>query len=118
MKAFLVYDKGSLEEYCTVVFAETRNQARYIALSTETCDGGEYSDIVAHRLPIADSQYKKGKTEMDWEDPKDRTFLVRHCGFKCAEPEFDDCKNCSSKEYCGEYERLCEEYCEDGQEET
>jgi len=117
MKAYLVHDKNRAEPYYTVVFAEKRNKARYLALSTEACEDAEYAGVVATRLPAADSQYN-GRTEMDWCNPDDRLFLVKECGFNCAEPEFDDCKNCSAKEYCGEYEHLCEEYCEDGQEET
>lgn len=109
MKAFVVYDKWRDELYATVVFAENRNQARYIALSTDTCDGGAYCDIVAHRLPIADLQYK-GRTEMDWLDPEDRLFLVKECDFRCIDPEFDKCESCIAKEYCGEYEYLAEEY--------
>lgn len=109
MKAFLVHDKERIEPYSAVVFAENRNKARYIALSTEACEDAEYASIVATRLPVADSQYN-GRKEMDWLNPKDRLFLVKECGLSCAEPEFDECTNCSAKDYCGEYEYLVEEY--------
>ena len=109
MKAYLVYDKERIERYSTVVFAENRNQARYIALSTDTCEDAPYTDIVATRLPVADSQYN-GRKEMDWCDPNDRLFLVKNCDVSCVDPEFDECLKCSAKDYCETYDDFLEEY--------
>ncbi|MCH5303538.1 MAG: hypothetical protein J1E41_01625 [Ruminococcus sp.] len=101
MKAWLV---GIKDEFLkTVVFAENRNKAKSLAKSTEACDGAKYIDIEARRLPIADSQYK-GRTEMEWDNPKDRLFLVKNCDFCCEFAELSECDKCSAKKYCSFYQ--------------
>lgn len=44
-KAWVDYGEGS-----TVVFAETRNQAKVIALSCDCCEDAKYTDIRVHRM--------------------------------------------------------------------
>ena len=54
MKAWQVMsdpDRGS-----TVVFAETRGQAKQLAMSTDTCEDASYLEIECRRLPAASSQ--------------------------------------------------------------
>ena len=104
MKAYQVSIKDQF--YSTVVFAESRGKARALALSTDCCEDANFTDIEVRRLPIADSQYR-GRREMDWENQKDRLFLVKNCGWHCdrdyihyAEP----CEDCIAKKYCEFYE--------------
>lgn len=103
MKAWLVKEKDEFS--ATVVFAENRNKAKQIAMSTDACDGVEYINIEARRLLIADSQYIEGKTEMDWNDPDDRLFLIKECGFYCAYDNRDNCDECLGKHYC----KMCQD---------
>ena len=105
MKAYIVKDTNCDEFYSTVVFTENRNKARYLALSTNACNDGEYTNITAHRVPILDKYYKPGKVEMDWYDKEDRIALVKY-GFHCFDIEdiwITECKNCWAKEYCETY---------------
>ncbi len=95
-KAWLV--RGDF--FATVVFAENRNKAKQIAMSTVACEDVPYINIEACRLPIADSQYKEGKDEMDWNDPDDRIFLVKNCDFHCEYIKPYECSKCSAKDYC------------------
>lgn len=103
MKAWFVRVK---DEFCaTVVFAETRGKAKYLALATDCCDDASFCDIEAYRVPQVDKYYKEGKTELEWGDPNDRLILVKECGFVC-DYDFlmrEDCESCSAKEYCDEY---------------
>ena len=98
-------------EYGDVVFAETRNKARFLAI--EICDGFEdleYVDVHARRLPKADNQCK-GRNKMDWYNDEDRLFLAKEYGFWCGgyiEP--DDCKCCCANQYCEEYKIYKELY--------
>lgn len=103
MKAWLVRNKD--EACATVVFAETRGQARSLALSTDACEYSKFIDIEAHRLPQVDRCYQAGKREMDWDNPKDRIVLVRECGFYCDDEwfEWEDCDDCSAREYCEKF---------------
>lgn len=103
MKAWLVREK---DEFCaTVVFAENRNKAKCIAMSTEVCEDVEYTRIEARRLPDADSQYK-GRNEMDWNNPDDRLFLVKEYGWTCEVMDGDRCLDCSAKDFCEDYQEL------------
>ncbi len=115
MKAWLVRVRD--ENWCTVVFAESRGKARAAALSTDCCEDADFTDIEARRLPIADSQYN-GRTEMDWDDPKDRLFLVKEAGFYCEYVEPYNCEKCSAKEYCDLYQDSLEELREEEADET
>lgn len=110
MKAWIVREKD--EFFCTVVFAETSGKARAAALATDCCESADFTDIEVRRFPKADSQYK-GRAEMDWNDSKDRLFLVKEAGFRCEYVEADCCELCSAKEYCEEYQEQLEYFKED-----
>jgi hypothetical protein len=71
MKAYIVRTHG--EYAATVVFAESAGKARSVALHTDACNDANFTDIEVHRLNKADSLYR-GKSEMDWFNPKDRHF--------------------------------------------
>lgn len=99
MKAWIVTDE--YEEYSTVVFAETRSKARTIAQATDCCEDMDYININPRRFKEADARYC-GKSEMEWDDPDDRRFLVEH-GWSCVEPEYDECPECPAADICEKY---------------
>lgn len=101
MKAWLVRERDEFS--ATVVFAETRGKARSLAMCTEACEGAKFIDIEVSRQPQMDKHYKEGKTEMDWDNPKDRVALVKDCGFICGDEYKEDCENCSAREFCDGY---------------
>ena len=103
LKAWLVREKD--EFAATVVFAETRGKAKAIARHTDACEDVPYTSIDATRIPVADKYYRKGKVELDWNDPADRIVLVKDCGFQCDYDAFDleDCAACPAKEHCDLY---------------
>jgi hypothetical protein len=116
MKAWEV-SRNEYEPYATVVFAETRNKARYLALSTECCEDCDYGDIVATRLPQIDKYYTEGKTEMDWSNQKDRLALVKECGFICGEEcDIDECYKCLAQDYCDQYLEFLEYHADENDE--
>lgn len=106
MKAYIASTKT--ENYMTIVFAETAGQARSIAMHTDTCCDAEFTDIEVRRYPKADSQYD-GSSEMDWENPKHRLFLVSECGFSCIESDYFYCKSCIAKNKCDTYQEYLAE---------
>lgn len=108
MKAWLIRVKDG--ECAEVVFAETRGKARSWAMCTDTCDGADFTDIEAHRVPHVDKYYKKGKRYMDWDDPKDRIVLFEECGFRCEYVEAEFCEDCPVKKYCEDYINQMEEW--------
>ena len=120
MKAWKVSDKWNYEGYSTVVFAETRNEAKSLALSTDACEDAQYIDIEARRMPELDSEYR-GHFEMEWDDPEDRAALVAH-GWACFEVEPDECETCTGKDTCEAYdeylkdEALAEKYGKEAEE--
>lgn len=99
MKAWRVSDE--YDEYSTVVFAETRSQARIVAMATDCCEYMEYINIKPRRFKEADKMYK-GKREMDWYNPVDRRFLVEN-GWACVEPNYNICPNCPAADICDKY---------------
>lgn len=86
----------------TVVFAETRDKAKSLALCTSCCKDANICDIEVRRVPQMDKYYVEGKTEMDWFNPKDRIALVKECGFYCEDPIAECCESCPAKEFCDE----------------
>lgn len=64
MKAYTVKDRFD-PLFSTVVFAETAGKARAIARYTDACEGLDFIDIRAKRVPAMDKFYR-GKPEMDW----------------------------------------------------
>lgn len=103
MKAWIVKEKDEFS--ATVVFAETRGKARSLARYTDACEDADFCDIEVRREPSMDKYYKEGKTEIDWDNPKDRIALVKECGFHCDYyyVDWDDCEDCPAKEYCDVY---------------
>ncbi len=97
MKAYEAWDAGSYEGYNTVVFAETANAAKVIAMGTEACEDAEYIDIRVKRLPEMDGHYR-GRSEIDWDDPEDRKALVS-LGWACFETS-RLCDYCPAKSVC------------------
>ena len=100
MKAW--FAKETVNFRATVVFAETRDKAKSLALCTSCCKDANICDIEVRRVPQMDKYYVEGKTEMEWSDPKDRIALVKECGFYCEDPIAEECKDCSAKEFCDE----------------
>lgn len=100
MKAWIVTDEYA--EYSTVVFAKTRSQARTIAQATDCCEDTDYINIKPRRFKEADARYC-GKREMDWDDPDDRRFFVKHGwhGWGCV--EHDNCPECPAADICEKY---------------
>ena len=107
MKAWLVKDPNEFE--AAIIFASTRNKARYLALNNPVCEDCTYTTVWCRRIPIADRDVEEG-SELDWENPEDRLFLVKDCGFACEYVEPYECRKCSAKEYCGIYLDAVEEY--------
>lgn len=108
MKAYIASTK--YENYMTIVFAESAGKARSIAMHTDACADAEFTEIDVRRYPKADSQYD-GSSELDWENPKHRLFLVSECGFSCVDPDYRFCKSCIAKDKCDTYQ---EYFAEDG----
>ena len=119
MKAWFASVKDA--DCATVVFAETRGKARALARCTDACEDADFTDIEVRREPQMDKYYKKGKKEMDWENPKDRIALVKELGFRCdySYLEWEDCESCPAKKYCGAYQdHLTEEGADNEQREA
>ena len=108
MKAWLVQPKD--EPYAGIVFAETRGQARSMALSLDGFEDEQFTDIEARRAPYADKYYKEGRAYLDWDIPEDRIALVKDCCFVCDRDywERENCDTCPAKEYCDRYQELKE----------
>lgn len=96
-KVWSDYGEGS-----TIVFTETRNKAKALALLCDCCEDANYTDIRTHRMKEADCLYK-GEFEIDWYDDETRLFLVRECGWACVETSWE-CDSCKSKKYCSWFE--------------
>lgn len=105
MKAYIARACG--ERTATVVFAESAGKARSVALHTDACVDANFTDIEVSRLYKADGLYR-GKSEMDWFNPKDRHFLVVECGFSCEELDYMECMVCSAKEECYAFQEWLE----------
>ncbi len=103
MKAWIVHDTYNYNFYYIVVFAETRGKAIVNALGEPEFSGAEYIDLRAKRFPEADKM-DRGYSRLDWDDSKDRYFLVSH-GWQCDEDylDDDDCANCIGKDICAYY---------------
>lgn len=114
MKAWIVSDE--YDEYSTVVFAETRNQARLEALRTECCNDMDYLSVRPMRFKEADSMYR-GRREMDWCDIDDRKFLARY-GWSCLEPDYSVCPECPASTLCNKYSDYVQEIKEVNEDET
>ena len=92
-KAWVDYGEGS-----TIVFAETRNRAKVIAMGCDSCEDAPYTDIRVKRMKELDHLYK-GNSEMNWYDDETRLLFVRDFGWACIEPSWE-CDSCNCKKYC------------------
>lgn len=104
MKAWIVEEP--VEGYGTVVFAETKGKAKYYGIKCEEqlmdC---EFFDVRARRVPQLDKYARDGEPYvMNFSNDKDRLIMVRDAGFRCLEPDYDDCEKCIAKDYCDEYQ--------------
>ena len=107
MKAYMVWVEDS-DKGCGIVFAENRNQARVRAERTYACEDEEYIDIHARRLPLLDGLEGENLNADFWHDEKIRTILVKEYGWRCIEPDYEECAVCSALDYCDEYENYME----------
>ena len=89
--------------YCTVVFAETRGQAKARAQNTDCLEDAAWTEIHVNRLPELDKEYR-GHTEMDWYNDQDRLALIRDVGMRCEYIDTDDCARCVGRDYCEAWE--------------
>ena len=110
MKAYTVTDRHGACDYSIIVFAETREQARSIALSSEAFERYDlsYIDLWARRVPALDKYYR-GLDEMDWDNADDRIAMVKEANFSCSyEYELTDCEceECPAKQWCDRYEYM------------
>lgn len=103
MKAYKVWTEYS--EGCTVVFAETRNEAKVIALSCDCCEDAKYIDICIRRMKELDHLYK-GRREIDWYDAETRIILVRDFGWTCVDVDYSECNNCPANQFCWGFQEL------------
>lgn len=100
LKAYKVNVKDA--DYSTIVFAESAGKAKALALSTDTCEDAEFVEIEVHRIPAADKMYADN-FEMNWNNEKERLFLVKELNWACFEPSFE-CDECIAKQYCRWFE--------------
>lgn len=102
MKAWMVREKDKFE--AAVVFAETRGQAKSMALHTDACETSDFMSIEIRRIKEADKYYKPGKRELDWFT-EDRIAMVKDCGFTCIPDAHcaEECSACPEKEFCDDY---------------
>ena len=113
MKAWLI--SGDDDDYgAEVVFAESRNKAKMIALYDDVCTDTPYIRIKCSRLKSADKYYR-GNSRMDWNDD-DRVALVKDCNFSCIDN--DNRKYCNfscidndNRKYCNPEHCPAYQYC-------
>lgn len=106
LKAYHVENEDDYEWCSTVVFAETRGQAKVLAQSTNACEDADFIRIRAIRLPEFDKEYR-GHSEMDWNDEEDRRALARH-GWHCLGVDRKMCATCFVKDDCQDYKAYLE----------
>ncbi len=107
MKAWYVEDVN--EEYASIVFAKTRNKAKYLAVQyDEGLQDYGYVEVRAIRMPQLDKYAGDSPYVMDFDIDEDRLIMVRDAGFRCIEPEYEDCEKCVAKDYCEVYEDYLE----------
>lgn len=98
MKAWIArtdYSDGS-----TIVFANTRNEAKLLAMGTDFCEYAPYIDIRVRRVPELDGMEKCEPTDNPWLNDDIRLILVKEYDWACVEPQYSDCDNCIAKQYC------------------
>lgn len=101
MKAYKVWDAKSVENYSTIVFAETARKAKVIAMATDACEDAAFIDIRVQRIPEMDD-HDRGRSEIDWNDMEDRKAMVA-IGWSCLETSFE-CETCPCRPECSHWE--------------
>ena len=87
-----------------VVFAETRNKAKNLAVQyDEGLQDYGYAGVRAIRMPQLDKYAGNNPYVMDFGIDEDRLIMVRDVGVSCFEPEYEDCEKCVAKDYCEVY---------------
>lgn len=108
MKAYKVMDKQGVCDCATIIFAETREKARVIAMHSETFEWYDYlgyTDFWVRRIPQLDKYYR-GVDEMAWDNEEDRIAMVKDGNFTCSydyDTEDLECKQCPAKQWCIRY---------------
>ena len=108
IKAYKVTDREDYCDFSMVIFAKTREQARVIAMRSDSFywyDFG-YTDFRVTRIPALDKYYR-GVSEMDWDNAEDRIAMVKEARFVCSyeyEPADLECKQCPAKQWCLRYQ--------------
>lgn len=100
MKAYKAWDAKSIENYSTVVFAETAQKAKAVAMTTDACEDAEFIDIRVQRFPQMDD-CDRGRSEIDWYDMEDRKALVA-LGWACLETS-SECETCPCRPECSHW---------------
>lgn len=90
-------------DYATIIFAESRNEAKKLALATDCCEDAQYIDIRVHREPIADPLYDGEHWEIDWYNMETRRFLMQELNWSCSDVSFE-CDSCPCKQFCNWWE--------------
>lgn len=90
-------------DYATIVFADTRNEAKVLAMATDCCEDEEYINIRVHRQPEADALYDGKTWEIDWYDMKTREFLMKELNWSCGDISWE-CDTCPCKSFCSWWE--------------
>lgn len=107
MKAWQVEEP--YEGNATIVFAKTINKAKYLAVQyDEFLQEYGYAEVRAIRRPELDKYAGDKPHTMNFSSDEDRLIMVRDAGFRCIDPDYDDCKKCIAKDYCGEYQDYLE----------
>lgn len=101
MKAYKAWDAKSVENCSTVVFAETAQKAKIVAMTTDACEDALFIDIRVKRLPEMDG-HDRGRSEIDWYDMEDRKALVA-LGWACLDTGWE-CGTCPCKPDCSRWQ--------------
>lgn len=98
MKAWIVdtdYSEGS-----SIVFADTRKEARKEGMRTDVCGDAPYIDIRAKRCKSLDGMENCEPRDNYWLNDDIRLILVKEYDWSCVEPQDADCDICVAKKYC------------------
>lgn len=99
MKCWIANDKNC--DYASeIIFADTRGKAISEALSRDSFEDLEFTDIRIHRLKELDGMENAEPTDNPWLNDDIRLILVKEHDWACIEPQYSDCDSCIAKEYC------------------
>ena len=98
MKAWICdtdYSEGS-----SIVFADTRNEAKKLAQSTQACEDAEWIDIRCVRCKEIDGMEDCEPKDNPWLNNDIKLILVKERDWACIEPIGENCDKCCAKQYC------------------